>query len=164
MTKRKCVYTGQDSNDKDSVIPRHFIKDEHNWSVYVPTTSDYKQQKIDRQPTDLEMQAVETFHLLEMARLKVEFYETQLANIQSQINKTYKPKPIQKPKNEGKNADKKKQKQIKIAEKEKDIQGLENRFQEIIHQKITNLSGATVEPKGNEEILILVDDKGLWDE
>ena len=163
MTRRKCVYTGQDSNDKDSVIPRHLIKDEHNWSVYVPTTSDYKQQKIDRQPTELEMQAVETFHLLEMAKLKVEFYEAQLANIQNQISKTYKPKPIEKPKNEGKNADKKKQKQIEIAEKEKNIQNLELNLHEIINKKLLNLDISVVESE-KEAPIALTDDKGIWDE
>lgn len=163
MTRRKCVYTGQDSNDKDSVIPRHLIKDEHNWSVYVPTTSDYKQQKIDRQPTELEMQAVETFHLLEMAKLKVEFYEAQLVNIQSQINKTFKPKPVQKPKNEGKNADKRKQKQIEIAEKEKNIQDLELNLHEIINKKLLNSNTSVVESQ-NEATVTVLENKGIWDE
>jgi hypothetical protein len=163
MTKRKCVYTGQDSNDKDSVIPRHLIKDEHNWSVYVPTTSDYKQQKINRQPSELEIQAVETFYLLEMAKLKVEFYESQLAKIQDQINKEYEPLPVQKPKNQGKNAEKKKQKQIEIAEKEKNIQHLELNLHEIVNKKILNLSTSVVESK-NEATIALLENKGIWDE
>jgi hypothetical protein len=163
MTKRKCVYTGQDSNDKDSVIPRHLIKDEHNWSVYVPTTSDYKQQKINRQPSELEIQAVETFYLLEMAKLKVEFYESQLAKIQDQINKDYRPLPIQKPKNEGKNAEKKKQKQIEIAEKEKSIQDLELNLHEIVNNKLLSLSASVVESE-SEVSIPSIDDKGIWDE
>lgn len=136
MTKRKCVYTGQDSNEKDSVIPRHLIKDEHNWSVHVPTTTDYKQQKINRYPTELEIQAAETFYMLEISRLKVEFYENKLAQIQEEINKNYTYNRIEKPKNEGKKAEKRKSKEIQIAEKQKEIQILEKDLDKILQDKI----------------------------
>lgn len=156
MNKRKCVYTGQESNDKDSVIPRHLLKDSHNWASSVPTTTDYKNNKIDRLPTELEIQAAEVFYMLEISKLRVEFYESQLNKIQEEINKAYKPKEtsVEKPlQNESKRSLKKKEKQIAIAEVDKEIQNIEKNLNAHLHEKM-------------EERLteMLNQNKGLWDE
>ena len=55
------------------------------------------------------MQANEFFHLLELARLRVVYFEQKLAEIQAEILKTYK-EPV---KNKITVAEKKKEKQIK---------------------------------------------------
>ena len=58
----------------------------HNWANNVPINTEYLELKGNRMPTELEMEASETFHLLELLRLRVKFYENKLAEIQSKIN------------------------------------------------------------------------------
>jgi hypothetical protein len=118
MTIRKCIYTNKEAKSKDSVIPRHVLGEEiQNWASYAPSNIDYSTQKSDKLPSELEMQANEFFHLLELARLRVVYYEQKLAETQAEILKTYK-EPI---KNKITVADKKKEKQIKQMVVEKEI-------------------------------------------
>lgn len=91
MSTRKCIYTGKNARSKSTVIPKELLGDNTaNWAVYSPCDSDYAAYKAHTVPTELEMQANETFHFLELARLRVVFYEQKLAQIQSQILSTYK--------------------------------------------------------------------------
>lgn len=143
MAKRNCIYTGLTADEKDSLIPRDIIKDQHNWTSGVPCCAEYKAYKRIRKPNELEIQAVETFYLLELARTKVELYESILADIQVKINSTVKLKPVVK--NTGKTAAIKKEKQIAIAEKEFDLQKLET----VLDTKVASM---------------LEESKGLWDE
>lgn len=162
MTKRNCVFTGQESNDKDSVIPRHVTKDPHNWTSTVPTTTDYKQQRSNKPPTELEIKAVETFFKLESHRLYVEFYERELSKIQEEINKTFVSKPVEKPKNEGKRASKKKDKEIEMSKTLAMMQSTEVGQQAIANAKLNSLLNPIA---GVEEINIVNNiKKGLWDE
>ena len=158
MTKRACIFTGKESNDKDSVIPRHLSKDPHNWTSQVPTTTEYKEQRKDRQPTDLEIQAADAFYQIESLKIKLEFYEDRLVQIQDEINSTFVPIPVEKPKNEGKRAAKKKDKEIEIAEKQKDIQNMESKFIEEMRKKAGELPTATYFDEG-DSILALTDSK-----
>ena len=88
---RKCIYTNKEAKSKDSLFPRETLGEEiHNWTVQVPCNSEYLKSKANDQPTELEMQANEIFHLLELARLRVIFYENKLEAIQVQISTTYK--------------------------------------------------------------------------
>jgi hypothetical protein len=173
MSKRKCIFTGNDSDDKDSVLPRHLSKDQHNWASQVPTTTSYKEKRKDRSPTDLEIQAADAFYQIELLKTKLEFYEFRLSQIQSEINSAFVSEPIIKPKNEGKRAAKKKEKEIEIAEKQKDIQNMESKFREAINQKIISetvkipdgtilaLTDLKPDPKINT---VIKNPKGLWDE
>jgi len=117
MTIRKCIYTNKDARSKDSIIPKETLGEEiYNWTSQVPCNSDYLAQKQSKQPTELEMQANEIFHLLELAKLRVVFYEQKLLAIQDKIRLTYKEVV----KNTPTVAEKTKDKQIKqmIIEKE----------------------------------------------
>jgi len=82
LTVRKCIYTGKDSDAKDRILPDNPF----NWANNAPTTKEYKEKK-SKYPTELEMQANETFHLLELARNRVIFYEEKLKEIQENIKK-----------------------------------------------------------------------------
>jgi hypothetical protein len=115
---RKCAYTGRDAKAKDSVIPRDLLGDEiHNWTASLPSNPEYLQTKQNRLPTELEMQANEIFHLLELTKLRVIYYEQKLKAIQDEILKNYKePKKPSLPK-----AEKKKQEQIEKAIIEKEV-------------------------------------------
>jgi hypothetical protein len=115
---RKCVYTDKEAKSKDSIIPRELLGEEiHNWSASLPSNSDYIQTKQNRLPTELEMQANEIFHLLELTKLRVTYYEHKLKSIQGEILKDYKePKKSPVPKIE-----KKKQEEIKKAIIEKEV-------------------------------------------
>lgn len=117
MTIRKCIYTNKEAKSKDSVIPKDLLGEEvHNWTAQAPCNLDYLEQKKSKLPTELEMQANELFHLLELAKLRVVFYEQKLNKIQNEILNTYK-EPI---KNKTTVAEKNKEKQIQqmIIEKE----------------------------------------------
>jgi glutamyl/glutaminyl-tRNA synthetase len=154
MTKRTCVFTGLESNDKDSVIPRHLSKDPHNWTSTVPTTTSYKEQRKDRLPTELEIQAADAFYQIETLKTKLEFYENRLAQIQDEINSTFVPFPVEKPKNEGKRAAKKKDKEIEIAEKQKDIQNMESKFIEEMRKKAGELTTAAYFEEGSSGLAL----------
>lgn len=136
MTIRKCIYTNKEAKSKDSTIPKHLLGEEiHNWAIQVPANTDYLTQKKDRIPTELEMQANEIFHLLELSRARVVFYEAKLASIQEQILKDYKELPkSEKPKSE-----KIKEKQIEQALAEKVIQDNIPSLDEVIKKRKRNL-------------------------
>lgn len=109
---RKCIYTGKQAKAKDSVIPRAILGDEiHNWAVHAPADHDYLINKSSNMPTELEMQANEIFHLLELHRLRVVYYEKKLEEIQAEIIKNY--KEPEKPKLS--KSEKKKEKEIEKA-------------------------------------------------
>lgn len=115
---RKCAYTNKEAKAKDSVIPRDLLGEEvHNWAASLPSNADYLQTKQNRLPTELEMQANEIFHLLELTKLRVIYYEQKLKSIQDEILKDYKePKKPPVPKKE-----KKKQEEIEKAIIEKEV-------------------------------------------
>jgi len=85
---RKCVFTGKVAKSKGRTIPIMVstLDELHNWANNVPINTEYLELKGNRMPTELEMEASETFHLLELLRLRVKFYENKLAEIQSKIN------------------------------------------------------------------------------
>jgi len=88
---RKCIYTNKEANSKDNVIPKKKIGGElHNWANKAPVSKDYKDLKQDSMPTDLEFEANQLFHKLELAKLEVKFYEDRLAEIQQKIKETTK--------------------------------------------------------------------------
>jgi hypothetical protein len=84
MGPRKCIYTGGEAHSKDNVLPKDG-ETEHNWTNKAPINSEYKQEKQSRSPSELELEANRVFHLLELARLDIVFYEARLKEIQSQI-------------------------------------------------------------------------------
>jgi hypothetical protein len=157
MTKRNCIFTGQESDTKDKVIPRHRAHDPHSWTDEVPTTSSYKEFRKDRPPTDLELKAVETFYTIELLELNLISNKAKLSDIQAEINKTFVAKPVLKPKNEGKRAAKKKDKEIQVAKIEKDLQTMDIILKGKMEEKIQLLESA-VKVSTNEE------QGGLWDE
>ena len=113
---RKCVYTDKEAKAKDTVLPRSVLGEEaQNWAAKVPCNVEFLSQKSERLPTEIEMQAQELFHLLEMARLRVAYYEAKLAEMQVVIRQKY-VEPVKK--GVGK-AEKKKEIEIKKAEVEK---------------------------------------------
>ena len=87
MGTKTCIYTGKEAKSKDSVIPKKYLNDEemHNWANKSPVNCDYKAKKQDKLPTELEMQANEIFRLLELAKLRVIYYNAQLSEIQQKI-------------------------------------------------------------------------------
>jgi uncharacterized short protein YbdD (DUF466 family) len=129
MTVRKCIYTDKEARSKDSVLPKEILGEEiHNWTVQVPCNTNYLEHKQNKLPTELEMQANEFFHLLELTKLRVVYYEKKLAEIQGKILYTYK-EPI---KNKITVAEKNKERQIEqmiiekelIEESNKDIEAI----------------------------------------
>lgn len=117
MAIRKCIYTNKDARSKDSILPKEVLGEEiYNWAAQVPCNTEYLDQKVGKIPSELEMQANEIFHLLELAKLRVVFYEQKLQTIQDKIRPTYKEIV----KNTPTVAEKTKEKQIKqmIVEKE----------------------------------------------
>lgn len=135
MTTRTCTYTGKEAKGKDSVLPKSRLNTEnHNWNNSTPVNTDYQALKGDRLPTELEMLANETFHLLELARLRVVFFENKLAEIQAEINKDYK-EPIKKPVAKTEKV-KIKEKQIETAVVEKTVvESLTKKMDEILKPK-----------------------------
>ena len=135
MTVRKCIYTGKDSDAKDQVLPNNPF----NWTNKVPTTKEYKEKK-GKLPTELEMQANETFHLLELARNRVLFYEAKLAEIQENIKKsdpnTEKEEKIQEKPQKNIQKTSRKDMEIKKAIEEKEIlEESEKAIEEVLKKK-----------------------------
>ena len=85
MNLRRCMYTNKEATSKDTVIPKDCGDSLHNWANRGPVNFDYKEIKQSRLPTELEMNAHRTFHLLELARLEVTYLEARLKEIQEQI-------------------------------------------------------------------------------
>jgi HSP20 family molecular chaperone IbpA len=84
MGPRKCIYTGEEANSKEGVMPRD-PNTLHNWVNKAPTSAAYQQKKQGRLPTDLEMEANRIFYLLELARLDVAYLEAKLRETQAKI-------------------------------------------------------------------------------
>ena len=84
MGPRKCIYTGEEANSKEGVMPRD-PNTLHNWVNRAPTSAAYQQKKQGRLPNDLEMEANRVFYLLELARLDVAYLEAKLIEIQAKI-------------------------------------------------------------------------------
>lgn len=86
MDIRKCVYTGLTAKCKDSLIPKNILGNEiHNWTSEVPCNIFYKEIKKEREPNELELMALEYFYLLEVAKIKVKYYEGKLREVQEKI-------------------------------------------------------------------------------
>jgi len=135
LTVRKCIYTGKDSDAKDQVLPDNPF----NWTNKVPTTKEYKEKK-GKLPTELEMQANETFHLLELARNRVLFYEAKLAEIQKELKKddisTEKEEKIQEKPQKNIQKTSRKDMEIEKAIKEKEImEDSEKAIEEVLKKK-----------------------------
>jgi hypothetical protein len=76
MSIRKCVFTDLESQSKARILPKELGGDEvHNWCNSVPVNNTFTQLRPEKEPTELDMSINETFHLLELARLRVKFYE-----------------------------------------------------------------------------------------
>jgi len=85
---RKCIFTGRESDCKTRVLPAQFLSPEDeifNWANKVPTCKEYDSVKSNRLPDDLEMLANEYFHYLELARLRVRYYEEKIAEINERL-------------------------------------------------------------------------------
>jgi len=79
-----CVYTGRQSRVADYTVNKKEIP--HNWANKVPCNVEYRELKNGRPPTELELEANETFYLLELAKIRVKHYELKLKDIQDKIN------------------------------------------------------------------------------
>ena len=90
MDSRRCIYTNKDANTRDTVIPKDRGNVLHNWANRAPANSEYLKTKQDRLPTELEMEANRIFHLLELSRLDVVFFEEKLKEIQVAIDENKK--------------------------------------------------------------------------
>ena len=135
MTIRKCIYTGKDSDAKDRLLPDNPF----NWTNTAPTTKEYKEKKGEF-PTELEMQANEIFHLLELARNRVLFYEAKLAEIQKELKKydigTEKEEKIQEKPQKNTQKTSRKDMEIKKAIEEKEIlEESEKAIEEVLKKK-----------------------------
>jgi hypothetical protein len=84
MGPRKCIYTNEQADSKDPVLPRTGDV-VHNWTNYVPASSEYVKEKKGRIPTDLEMEANRIFHFLELAKLDVAYFTLKLKEVQEKI-------------------------------------------------------------------------------
>lgn len=132
MDIRKCIYTNEPSTAKDSILPKKIAGQEvHNWSNHVPCSQEYKDFKKDRAPTELEMQAHEAFHNLEMAKIRVKYYENLLSEIQAKILKNkdfieFKNRP---------RTDKKEEQIQKAIREHSLLQETEDKVNELIEQK-----------------------------
>lgn len=92
MSIRKCIYTNRPAKGKDRIIPKKYLTNQdekHNWTNYAPISWDYRNFKKNRLPTELEFEANELFHFLELAQLRLKFYRltsNNSKNIQYTIN------------------------------------------------------------------------------
>ena len=86
MDIRKCVYTGLQAKCKDTLIPKSILGNEiHNWVSEIPCNTFYKELKKDKNPNELELMAFEYFYMLEIAKVKVKYYENKLKEVQDKI-------------------------------------------------------------------------------
>ena len=86
-SKRPCAFTGTKTIVKKRVIPKKFLSEDEmtNWCNYAPSNEIYRNFREDKLPDELEMQANEVFCQLELARLRVAYFEAKLEKIQNQI-------------------------------------------------------------------------------
>lgn len=114
MSKRKCAYTGKESECEDKVIPPSLSGGEvHNWTNRLPSSRDYKDSKAGNFPTDIEAEIQETFYLLEIARWKAKFLEDKLDKLQQENNSR---QPVKKTGVAKKNKEKEKKQQIEASQ------------------------------------------------
>lgn len=88
MSRRKCIFTGEPAKIKTKILNRNFISDQdelHNWTNGVPCSEEYEKFRGNGLPTELEMEVNECFHLLELARLRVKYYEVRLRKSQQRL-------------------------------------------------------------------------------
>jgi hypothetical protein len=129
--KRKCIYTNEDSDCLDRIIPSDEV---HNWTLKTPCNSQYRESKGTEPPTDLEMEIHETFYLLELSKIKVKYLEVKLLRLQEE-NKGNR-KPIKKTGAAKKNKEKIKDKQIQASMAIKDIlEDNEPKIQELLENR-----------------------------
>lgn len=84
--KRKCVYTGENADSKTTVLPKGL--ETHNWAIEIPRALKNRKRLGDVPlPTELEIEAYETFYALEVAKVKVKYLEARLALVQQEIKK-----------------------------------------------------------------------------
>lgn len=76
MSKRKCVFTGKESNYLAQIG-----KDKHNWAKKVPCTKEWWDANKDRPLTPNELELVELFFEQEIARLKIDTIEERMQKI-----------------------------------------------------------------------------------
>lgn len=76
MTKRKCIFTGQES---DFLV--QIGDDKHNWAKRVPCTREWWEANKDRPLNPNEFKLVELFFEQEIARLKADNIEEQMQRI-----------------------------------------------------------------------------------
>lgn len=76
MTKRKCIFTGQESN-----FLAQLGDDKHNWAKRVPCTREWWEANKDRHLTPNEFKLVELFFEQEVALLKVNNIEAEMQRI-----------------------------------------------------------------------------------
>lgn len=82
MSRRKCIFTGEESNYKLTI--EH--EDHHNWAKSVPTTKEYYEAWLkDRPLNELELRQVELFFQLEMCKIKQSTLEKRMEKIREQI-------------------------------------------------------------------------------
>lgn len=76
MTKRKCIFTGKESN-----YLAQLGNDKHNWAKKVPCTREWWEGNKDRPLTPSEFKLVELFFEQEIARLKTDNIEEEMQRI-----------------------------------------------------------------------------------
>lgn len=79
MTKRKCIFTGQESN-----FLAQLGDDKHNWAKRVPCTREWWEANKDRHLTPNEFKLVELFFEQEVALLKVDNIEAEMEKIRNE--------------------------------------------------------------------------------
>ena len=117
MYSRKCVYTGEKASCRDKVIPHNGGDIDHNWSNTVPCSRDYKDRKSNKMPTELEMKISRAFYELELSKKEVEFWQAEHDRLKGELETELKVEPPKKKKN----TMTKKDKEIELAYKEKEI-------------------------------------------
>ena len=130
MSIRKCIYTGKEADSKDNVVPKKELGEElHNWTNKAPVSREYKEDKQDRMPTELEYELNKLFYKLEMAKMDVLYYSKKIEEAQRELrNKFEKKNNVKK--------QVKKDRQIKQAFKEKAVlDAVEDVEKEIIAKK-----------------------------
>ena len=81
-TRRKCVFTGKEGNDKLEIG-----KDSHNWAKGVPCNRDYRDLRKGEVLSEDEMDAVSLFYLIESHQLRLDNLKLELEKIQKKILK-----------------------------------------------------------------------------
>ena len=107
--KRKCIFTNKPSNAKLQIT-----SDKYSWAKAVPCTKDFLENKGSKGLNELEFRLVELFYEQELVRLRIEHYDTQMAEIRATIQCPVVNKTVKKPRRP-------------FAEIRKDIEDINNR-------------------------------------